>query len=183
MMLMQHDFLQKENLMNPQDEQISTPEEEVGDIQEAKFWQEKGWNAKVVKNEDDEGWAVEITQDGNPETVLVAPWTMGRDKKNPKPLDVNSFHTWIKTAKEVLGRHKQQLHATLNKSVSTEFEAQTVRFELAITTGEDPFGTLKAIDPYGSELGSARVPPNFKLTSASALSWAKEGFKNVGSDF
>jgi len=47
----------------------------------------------------------------------VGPWTMGRDKKNPKPLDVNAFNTLVKTASEVLRRHEQQLHAQLHKNL------------------------------------------------------------------
>lgn len=159
------------------DEQATAKE----NVQEARFWQDDGWNAKVVKNEDDEGWAVEITQDGNPEPVLVAPWTMGRDKKNPKPLDANSFYTWVKTAAEVLGRHKQQLHAKLNKSVKAEFENQTVLFEMVITPDDDdPYGTLTAKDSFGDELGCARVPASFKLSAESAKEWAKGGFKRMG---
>src|SRR5256884_946681 len=52
-----------------------------------------GWEARVIKNEDDDGWAVAMTQDGQAEPSLVGPWTMGRDKKNPKPLDVSAFNT------------------------------------------------------------------------------------------
>ena len=63
-----------------------------------------GWTAKVVKNDSDDGWAVEMYKDGQSEPALVGPWTMGRDKKNPKPLDPNAFHTLVKTATEVLAR-------------------------------------------------------------------------------
>ena len=51
------------------------------------LWRDDGWTARVIKNEDDDGWAVEMIKDGEPEPALVGPWTMGRDKKNPKPLD------------------------------------------------------------------------------------------------
>ena len=80
-------------------------------VNEDRVWQDNGWTARVVKNEDDEGWAVEMIKDGEPEPALVGPWTMGRDKKNPKPLDVAAFNTLVKTASEVLRRHEQQLHA------------------------------------------------------------------------
>ena len=166
--------------MTDQDDESTADKE---DVQEGRLWQDKGWSAKVVKNEEDEGWAVEITQDGNPEPVLVAPWTMGRDKKNPKPLDANSFHTWIKTAKEVLGRHRQQLHARLNKAVVAHFEGQRVRFEMEITPSEDePYATLRAIDPFGQEMAKAKAPASFKLSEESALAWAKGGFRSSGSN-
>jgi hypothetical protein len=85
-------------------------------VQEARLWQDNGWTARVIKNEDDDGWAVAMYKDGQAEPALVGPWTMGRDKKNPKPLDVNAFNTLVKTAYEVLRRHEQQLHAQLHKS-------------------------------------------------------------------
>ena len=32
-----------------------------------------------------------MIKDGEAESALVGPWTMGRDKKNPKPLDFDTF--------------------------------------------------------------------------------------------
>jgi hypothetical protein len=74
-------------------------------VMEPRLWKRDGWIARVIKNEDDEGWAVEMTRVGDSEPALVGPWTMGRDKKNPKPLDPSAFHTLVKTAREVLTRH------------------------------------------------------------------------------
>src|SRR3569623_2078572 len=88
--------------------------------QEARLWRDDGWTARVIKNEDDDGWAVEMIKDGESEPALVGPWTMGRDKKNPKPLDTPAFHTLVKTAAEVLRRHEQQLHAQLHKQVTVD---------------------------------------------------------------
>ena len=76
-------------------------------VHEPRLWADNGWTAKVIKNEDDDGWAVAMTRDGEREPALVGPWTMGRDKKNPKPLDVNAFNTLVKTASEVIRRHEQ----------------------------------------------------------------------------
>ena len=78
-------------------------------IHEPRVWSDERWIAQVIKNEDDDGWAVSMTLHGESEPALVGPWTMGRDKKNPKPLDVNAFNTLVKTASEVLRRHEQQL--------------------------------------------------------------------------
>src|SRR5687767_5680004 len=86
-------------------------------LHEDRLWRDDGWTARVVKNPDDDGWAVEMIKDGEPEPALVGPWTMGRDKKNPKPLDSAAFHTLVKTASEVLRRHEQQLHALHHKSL------------------------------------------------------------------
>ncbi len=48
--------------------------------QEPRLWCGDGWTAKVIKNEDDDGWAVAMIKDGEPEPALIGPWTMGRDK-------------------------------------------------------------------------------------------------------
>src|ERR1041384_8522175 len=102
--------------MNDQTHDHDDEEQDTGPVQEPRLWQGNGWTAKVIKNEDDEGWAVAMYKEGEREPALVGPWTMGRDKKNPKPLDVSAFNTLVKTAAEVIRRHEQQLHASLHKS-------------------------------------------------------------------
>ena len=99
-------------------QQPAEPGETNTSLHEARTWRDNGWTAQVMKNEDDDGWAVAMTLQGEDEPALVGPWTMGRDKKNPKPLDVAAFHTLVKTASEVLRRHEQQLHAQLNRNVT-----------------------------------------------------------------
>ena len=94
------------------------PIDDGAPIQEATLWRQDGWTARVVKNEEDEGWAVEMIREGEAEPALVGPWTMGRDKKNPKPLDTAAFNTLVKTAAEVLRRHEQQTHADRHKSLT-----------------------------------------------------------------
>ena len=148
-------------------------------VQEDRLWQGNGWTARVIKNEDDEGWAVAMIKDGEAEPALVGPWTMGRDKKNPKPLDVNAFNTLVKTASEVIRRHEQQLHAQLHRSVRVHTEgAAYISVHLDITPDEDePSATLTAYDPFGEEQAQVRVPPNFKLSVASATAWMASGYR------
>ncbi|GJI98649.1 hypothetical protein RugamoR57_53670 [Duganella caerulea] len=147
-------------------------------VQEARVWQGNGWTARVIKNDDDEGWAVAMIKDGEPEPALVGPWTMGRDKKNPKPLDVNAFNTLVKTANEVIRRHEQQLHAQLHKHVFVNGEAGQVRVNLDIVPDEDDaYATLCAFDPYGEELARVRVAPTFKLSVTSASAWIDSGYR------
>jgi len=148
-------------------------------VQEDRVWQSNGWTARVIKNEDDEGWAVAMIKDGEAEPALVGPWTMGRDKKNPKPLDINAFNTLLKTAREVLQRHEQQLHAQLHKSVRVyTVGAAYIAVNLDITADEDDsYATLTAFDPYGEELAQVRVAPNFKLSVASATAWMESGYR------
>jgi hypothetical protein len=147
-------------------------------IQEATLWSDELWTARVIKNEDDDGWAVAMTRQGDPEPALVGPWTMGRDKKNPKPLDAPAFHTLVKTANEVLRRHEQQLHARLNKHLSVGVGSERIRVSLQIVPDEDnPHAMLRAHDESGSELAELRVKPDFRLNAASAEAWIEGGFQ------
>ena len=163
--------------------------QDIPPIQEARTWTGDGWTAQVIKNEDDDGWAVAMTQDGQAEPALVGPWTMGRDKKNPKPLDVNAFHTLVKTAHEFVRRSEQQLHAELHQSITvtarlaalTGFgaagQSARVTVSLDIEPDEDnPSALLTAQDENGDELAQVRVVPSFKLNRASAVAWVEAGF-------
>lgn len=158
-----------------------TPEPTADPIHEPRFWQDDGWTARVIKNEDDDGWAVEMRRDGEAEPALVAAWTMGRDKKNPKPLDAPSFYTWVKTASEVVRRHEQQLHATLHKKLRIRVDGQPVQVALDITPDDDaPYSTLTATDEVGEVLAQVRVEAGFKLTESSALAWAHNAYRRPG---
>ncbi|MES3023386.1 MAG: hypothetical protein V4857_17620 [Pseudomonadota bacterium] len=148
-----------------------------GLVQEPRLWQGNGWTARVIKNEDDEGWAVAMIRDGEPEPALVGPWTMGRDKKNPKPLDTNAFHTLVKTAAEVIRRHEQQLHAMLHKSTVVAHEGVETKVTLDIVPDDEhPYALLTALDADGERIAQVRVAANFKLSPASASAWIENGF-------
>jgi hypothetical protein len=165
------------------DSTIPTPEtsresgEENAPTREARLWQGDGWTARVIKNESDEGWAVEMIKDGEAEPALVAPWTMGRDKKNPKPLDTNAFNTWVKTASEVLRRHEQQLHAMLHKEVYATVGETRWKVTLDIVADEyDPYATLSAFDEFDEQVAQVKVAPAFKLNMGSATTWIENEF-------
>jgi hypothetical protein len=147
--------------------------------QDPRLWKGEGWTARVVKNEDDDGWAVEMTRDGDPEPSLVGPWTMGRDKKNPKPLDQTAFSTLVKTASEVLERHEQQRRAMLHKSLMvTGDDDVRVRVDLDVVPDEDdPHAILSAWDLSGEPLAKSRVGPGYKLTATGATRWVNSGFR------
>lgn len=147
-------------------------------IHEDRLWRDDGWTARVIKNEDDDGWAVEMILDGESEPALVGPWTMGRDKKNPKPLDAPAFHTLVKTATEVLRRHEQQLHAKLHKKITVDAAAGTLDVTLDIVPDDDdPYAILAAHDAFGTQLAKVQVAPTFRLTRDSATAWADSGFR------
>ena len=144
---------------------------------EPRLWRDDGWTAQVIKNEDDDGWAVAMTRDGQSEPALIGPWTMGRDKKNPKPLDVNAFHTLVKTASEFVRRSEQQLHASLHQSITVAAGSARVTVCLDITPDEDnPYATLSAKDEGDEVLAELRVAPSFKLNRSSAVAWVDSGF-------
>jgi hypothetical protein len=155
-------------------------DEDNGDsepLHEPTLWRDNGWTARVIKNNDDDGWAVEMVKAGEAEPALVGPWTMGRDKKNPKPLDTAAFNTLVKTASEVLRRHEQQLHAQLHKSVFVRAPSGRVEVTLDIVPDDDdPHAVLKATDAHGAELAQVRVAAAFKLDAGSASAWIDSGF-------
>lgn len=155
--------------MNPGDSTIA--------IKEPRLWRDNGWTARVIKNNDDDGWAVEMIRQGEPEPALVGPWTMGRDKKNPKPLDTAAFNTLVKTAAEVVRRHEQHLHAVLHKEVLVRSAARRISVTLDIVPDEDdPHAVLAAHDADGAALAQVRVSASFKLSTASAEAWIDGGY-------
>ncbi len=146
-------------------------------ITEPRLWRDNGWTARVQKNEDDDGWAVAMTPDGQTEAALIGPWTMGRDKKNPKPLDTAAFNTLVKTASEFVRRHEQQLHAALHQHLEITHKGERFSVMLDIEPDdENPTATLQALDASGDVLAQVKVSPAYKLTRASAGAWAEAGF-------
>ena len=161
----------------------TAPESDAGNepIHEARRWRDNGWTAQVIKNENDEGWAVAMTPDGQSEPALTGPWTMGRDKKNPKPLDTNAFNTLVKTAHEVVRRHEQHLQATLHKQVNVSAGSGDYVVALDIVADEfEPYAWLSAVDANGQQVAQVKVSAGFKLNTASALRWVDAGFAKTG---
>lgn len=154
------------------------------EVMEPGLWRKNGWIAKVIKNPDDDGWAVEMTRIGDDEPALIGPWTMGRDKKNPKPLDQPAFLTLVKAGSEVLRRAEQALHARLHRSIAFADDAGAVtgepcrvRADLDVAPDEDdPHAILSLFDEATREpLRSGRVQPNFKLDAANVKRWLRSG--------
>lgn len=147
-------------------------------VHDDRLWVDQGWTAEVVKNEDDDGWAVAMTRDGEREPALVGPWTMGRDKKNPKPLDAAAFGTLVKTASEVIRRHEQAVHAAMHKQFEIATPTGRVRVTLDIVADEfEPHAVLAATDEFGTQLVQLKVRADFRLTSASASAWVDTGYR------
>jgi len=162
------------------DEPIEPMDEQGADdapVQEPRLWKGMGWTAKVIKNDEDEGWAVAMIKDGEPEPALVGPWTMGRDKKNPKPLDMSAFNTLVKTASEVLRRHEQQLHAQLHKSLILFSNGEELKITLDIIPDDDhPYALLTSTDMSGERLAQVRVRPDYKLSPQKATEWVEADY-------
>ncbi|MEZ4399595.1 MAG: hypothetical protein R3B06_06235 [Kofleriaceae bacterium] len=148
------------------------------EITEDTRWKKAGWIAQVMKNEDDDGWAVAMTRVGDDEPALVGPWTMGRDKRNPKPLDASAFATLVKTATEVLLRHEQARRAALHKTMTFTSDAGVrLRADLDVAMDDDdPHAILTVVDDAtGESVRRGRVAPDFKLAAASIQRFVKTG--------
>lgn len=139
------------------------------DVTEPTRWRQRGWEAQIVQSEDGEGgWAVEMRRDGDDEPALVGPWTMGRDKKSPKPLDHAAFMVLVKTAKDVLIRHEQQARARRHRTFAYNRDGRRIRANFDLAGDDDePYAILTCIDEItGEELRSDRVELDFKLNAA-----------------
>ncbi len=152
-------------------------------IQEPRHWCSDGWAAHVIKNEDDDGWAVAMVRNGEAEPTLVGPWTMGRDKKNPKPLDGTAFRTLVKTATEFFRRSEQHLHASLHQSIDVAVGAVGATGSTRVTVSldiepddENPSARLSAKDASGQTLAEQAVAPSFKLNRSNAMAWVESGY-------
>lgn len=149
---------------------------ELAPVHEPRTWRDNGWTAQVIKNDDDDGWAVAMTLHGQSEPALVGPWTMGRDKKNPKPLDTAAFNTLVKTASEVIRRHEQQRDALLHRHVAVATAQGRVDVTLDIVPDEDePHAFLAAHDAQGTELARYKVAAHHRFNSRSATEWVAAG--------
>ena len=149
-------------------------------IHEPRHWCSDGWAAHVIKNEDDDGWAVAMVRNGEAEPTLVGPWTMGRDKKNPKPLDGTAFRTLVKTATEFFRRSEQHLHATLHQSIDVAMGSKRVTVSLDIEPDDDnPSARLSATDASGQVLAEQAVSPAYKLDRNSAMAWVAGGYARI----
>lgn len=147
------------------------------EVMEPTYWRKNGWEARVIKNEDDDGWAVEIRKHGIPEPVLISPWVMGRDKKNPKPFDGPAFATFVKTASEVLDRSETQRAAALTRKMSLAWEGKWYEVRIELVPDEyEPHALLSAVDDDGNTVAKYRVPPNYKLTRDTGNAWIRAGF-------
>jgi hypothetical protein len=146
------------------------------EIREERRWRADGWTAQVFKNEDDEGWAVSMTREGEQEPALVVPWTMGRDKKNPKPLDKSGFTVLLKNATETRLRHEQHRAARLRKTVDVRVDGSTVHVELQLVEDEDDPHAMLTATRDREQVARMRVDVGFKLSQQSAAKWIASGY-------
>jgi hypothetical protein len=162
----------------PSDSEETTDDQ----AQDTRVFCADGWTARIIKNEDDDGWAVAMTADGAMEPSLVGPWTMGRDKKNPKPLDASAFAVLLRGANEIMMRHAQQRRAQLHRTVMAEGEDGRVRVDLDIVPDEeDPHAVLTVFDRSDTVVSRTRVAPDFKLSAERAKRWLQnQGANGLG---
>jgi hypothetical protein len=152
--------------------------DEIEETTDPRLWTKAGWTARVIKNDDDDGWAVAMTRVGASEPSLVGPWTMGRDKKNPKPLDHAAFTALVKGANEIVWRHEHAARARLHRELTCVGEAgRRLRADFQIQPDEDdPHAILSVFDELTGELlRSGRASPVLKLTEAGVLRFLRTG--------
>ncbi len=152
--------------------------DDTEETSDPRLWKKAGWIARVIKNENDEGWAVSMTRVQDDEPSLVSPWTMGRDKVNPKPLNTTDFTTLLKGANDVLRRHEHALHARLHRSITCVGESgQRVRADLDLQQDEDdPHAVLSVIDEQtGAMVRQGRVHAATTLNEASVQRFLRTG--------
>jgi hypothetical protein len=128
----------------------------------------------VIKNNDDEGWAVEMIKQGEAEPALVGPWTMGRDKKNPKPLDTNAFNTLVKTAARCCAATSSSCTPRC-----TRVRRQTAAGRITVTLDivpddDDPHACWRRSMPPATELARVRVAPASSSAPGSAAGWVAD---------
>ena len=153
-------------------------DQSLPDIMEPTLWRKNGWTARVIKNDDDEGWAVEIRKEGLAEPALISPWVMGRDKKNPKPFDGPAFATFVKTASEVLDRSARQRDQALRKKISCAWEGRWYEVSLEQVPDEyEPHAVLSAVDEEKKTVAKFKVAPGFKFNGDVANAWVRGGFE------
>lgn len=147
-------------------------------------WSDKGWTAEVVLNEDGGGWAVAMTKDGHDEPVLVVPWVMGRNKKDPKPLNAADFATQLKAARDFLERRETQIRRAHRRTADvTDGDGARVRIVFDVIPDEfEPEGLLVAYGEAGDELGRATCSPRLALSQGVAQAWVDGGFEAVRDD-
>jgi len=146
--------------------------------EEDRIWRKRGWIAEIIKNEDGDGWAVSMTREGDVEPAFIAPWTMGRNKKDPKPLNAKDFGTWLKSATEVLGRSQYQNRTAARniQHVYTDGEHLKIIFDV-IRDDYEPIGVLTAHDAIGEEVARVETSADYQLTRESAEDWVASGFE------
>ncbi len=152
--------------------------DETEDTSDPRVWKKAGWIARVIKNENDEGWAVSMTRVQDSEPALVSPWTMGRDKVNPKPLDSTGFATLLKGANDVLRRHAAAEHARMHRSITCVLDGgQRVKADLDIQQDEDdPHAILTVTEEAtGETVRQGRVNASAKLSEASVQRFVRTG--------
>jgi hypothetical protein len=148
------------------------------DTTDSRVWKKNGWIARVIKNENDDGWAVSMTRYGDSEPALVSPWTMGRDKVNPKPLDSTGFATLVKGATEVLRRHEAAQRARMQRSITClSADGYRLNAKLVIQPDEDdPHAILSVFDELtGTLVRTGRTSPAVKLTEAAVQRFVRTG--------
>jgi hypothetical protein len=130
--------------------------DEPAAIKEDRLWSDNGWTARVIKNEDDDGWAVAMIKDGEAEPPWSAPGPWGATK-NPSPSTPTPSRPSSKPPRSAAppraapSRHAAQAHHRERRRGPVEVTLDIVPDDY------EPYAILSALDPFGEELARIRV--------------------------
>jgi len=141
-------------------------------------WSGRGWNAQVIQNEDGGGWACEMRRDGDRDPVYVGPWTMGRNKVDPKPLSQNAFNSWVKSASEFMMRSNMQKRRKDRQTFDiTTDDGEKITVIYDIQRGEyESVGVLTAENVFSEEIARVEVDLRFSFTIEAAEDWIQSDY-------
>jgi hypothetical protein len=100
---------------------------------------------------------------------------MGRNKKDPKPLNEPDFAALVKAARDFLSRAEAQARAATRKMLQiTDAEGAPIKVIFEMVGDEDePRGLLRALDSAGQTLAQEEVEPNFPFQRPRLEAWAR----------
>lgn len=171
------DTVQQQKLRQVRSEASSSAPADEEHPHTALRWEDRGWSARILKNDEGEGWAVEVCRRGEALPILRSPWPMTAEQDAPKPLDRSAFNTLVTTASEILQRNSVSPHTGEQQRLKLFVLGRRWEITLEIAFGGLEAGaTLSARDADDEEVARQRVPAGFQLECAPIIAWIEHGF-------
>ena len=160
---------------------IEQDEDAAGAIKEPRLWRDNGWTARVIKNEDDDGWAVEMTPTASPSRRWSAPGPWGATRRIRSRSTRRPSTRWSRPPP----RWCAATSSTCTPSCTSRIDVTTADGRISVTLDivpdeDDPYAMLTAIDRDGVEQARQRVAADFRLSATSAAAWIESGYRKPG---